>query len=287
VKKQYIATRMKQQLTLVFIICSALIQCGQPPEKPKSFYVAGHAYGSPYKTDTKYYSPLKLKIDSLQKDGEIMFGIYTGDVVKQGDSAHWKGFIKGIDAFKHPSYLARGNHDYQNKELLEKAFPNAYYSFNSENIQHIILDANPDSWCIKGQQLEFLKETLSSFKGKATFIYTHQILWLDMLTEFELVPNSYYGKADTLNFKSDLWPLLKNHKKPIFLIAGDAGAHSGATALHYFKEDNVRLITSGMGAGDRDNIILVSNSVSCLKLEAHYLNSAKTELLEELKFDNS
>ncbi|MCA1760120.1 MAG: T9SS type A sorting domain-containing protein, partial [Bacteroidales bacterium] len=140
-------------------------------------------------------------------------------------------------------------------------YGDTYYSFSFQNDLFIVLDPNIDGWNISGEQMDFLKLSLndSSEHVDNIFVFFHQLLWWknsSIYTSYR--PNSFEGKADTINFWSEVEPLLSNLSNEVFMFAGDVGAGSWAADFMHDKYGNISLIASGMGEGEGDNFVVTN-----------------------------
>lgn len=221
-----------------------------------SFFIAGHAYGSPYTKELGVYPKFKSRFNELKN---LQFGVFTGDVVKHCKAENWDAFFSDISFLKYPIHLAPGNHDSYQREVYDSYWEHRYHSFNYGNDLHIILDGN-DGWNIKGKQLKFLESSLDGLTEiNNIFIYVHQVIWLDTeAVPKKVIPNSPQGRDSILNFRTDVLPLLERVKKPIYLFAGDVGAGEWASNFTYFTHKNIHLISSGMGDSERDHYLKTS-----------------------------
>lgn len=227
-----------------------------------SFFVAGHVYGRSGIKPAGIYPPFKEKFEYIRNRTEIEFGILTGDIVPPNpDSADWDKVDKDIAELGLPVNFTVGNHDMENRKLFEERYGNTYYSFTRENDLFIVLDPNIDGWNISGKQLEFLKKIVSQ-KEKTVdniFVFFHQLLWWKKNSIYsDYRPNSFAGKADSINFWTEVEPLFRKSSKPVYFFAGDLGAGSWSADFMYDNYNNIRLIGSGMGEGVGDNFVIVN-----------------------------
>lgn len=226
-----------------------------------SFFVAGHTYGQPG-IKNGLHPPFKEKFEYIRNRPEIKFGVFTGDIVAANPTADdWDKVDADIKNLGLPVYFAVGNHDMEDRELFENRYGDTYYSFNNQNDLFIVLDPNIDGWNITGEQMEFLKRTLDENRENTNniFVFFHQLLWWknnSIYTSYR--PNSFEGKADTINFWSEVEPLFSNLSNEVFMFAGDVGAGSWAADFIYDKYGNISLIASGMGEGEGDNFVVAN-----------------------------
>ena len=117
-----------------------------------------------------------------------------------------------------PVYFAPGNHDMGNRALFIKRYGPTYYSFTFKNDVFIVLDPNIDHWNISGKQLAFLDSTLSLINDSINhiFVFFHQLLWWDSDNLFKNIRfNSKSGRKDSINFWTEIVPMLKKNTKLI------------------------------------------------------------------------
>jgi hypothetical protein len=226
-----------------------------------SFFVAGHTYGQPG-IKNGLHPPFKEKFEYLRSRSEIKFGVFTGDIVASNPTASdWDKVDADVESLGVPVYFAVGNHDMEDRELFESRYGQTYYAFTFENDLFIVLDPNLDGWNITGEQLEFLKNALNgnTTVNNNVFVFFHQLLWWknnSLYTNYR--PNSFEGKADSVNFWTEIEPLLAALPNEVFMFAGDVGAGSWAADFMYDKYDNISFIASGMGEGTGDNFIVTN-----------------------------
>jgi hypothetical protein len=149
----------------------------------------------------------------------------------------------------------------ENRPLFEERYGITYYSFIYNQDLFIILDPNIDGWNISGPQLEFLKTTLNSNYSDVDniFVMFHQLLWWENNNIYSgFWPNSFSGRADTINFWSTVEPLFAQLPNKIVMCAGDVGAVSWSTDFMYDKFANISFVATGMGQSDGDNFVVIS-----------------------------
>jgi hypothetical protein len=225
-----------------------------------SFFVAGHVYSNPSGTEPGIYSLFKDKFNYIKSDSTIKFGIFTGDIVKDGSREEWDEVDKDIAGLVIPVYFTLGNHDNKNRELFIERYGKTYFDFTYKNDLFIILDPNIDGWNISGAQLNFLKQVLSDISPdiKNVFVFFHQLLWWSNDNRYGNVrPNSFEGRSDSINFWSTVEPLFTNLSCNVVMFAGDVGAAEWSADYMYDKYENITFIASGMGEGIGDNFIIV------------------------------
>jgi hypothetical protein len=193
----------------------------------------------------------------------MVMGILTGDIVQSSTAQNWDDVDTSLKRLDVPIYFALGNHDMQDRTLVENRYGVTYSSFMREKDLFIILDPNLANWNIEGDQLDFLKKTLDESGSDANniFVFFHQLIWLNYKHPLgNNPPNSVEGKADVLNFWTELEPCFKALDKPVFFFAGDVGALSYSPTLMYYKEGDLTYISSGMGVSGKGNFVVVEVS---------------------------
>ena len=238
----------------------------EPEVLQYSFFVAGHTYGKPGVNNVGFHPPFEAKFDLIQQEEKMRFGVFTGDLVVNASSEDWEEVEASFAKFDFPSYIAIGNHDYSANgdrekgiQLFKERFGESYFSFEQDGDLMIVLDPNIDEWNISGAQLDFLKAQLQKIEStdKNIFVFFHQLLWWSPDNIYKNVKlNSVQGRADKINFWSEVYPLFMNLKNDVFMFAGDVGANPTGDEFFYHESDNVRFIASGMGGGQRDNFII-------------------------------
>lgn len=233
-----------------------------------SFFVAGHVYG---KMDGKTYNGIykSFKNNNKLKNCAFMpFGFLLGDTVKKASNYEFntlKNDIKFIGN-KTDIYIAPGNHDIgigkdsQRRDIYVKHFGKTFKYIKYKKDLFILLDSGLDDWNISGKQLQMLKNLNSdNNKYNNVFVFSHHIIWFDSNNKklSGLIPNSLHGKAEKLNFWNEVFPIIKNIGKNVFVFAGDVGASNKSSAFFYDNIFGVDFFATGMGGGKRDNFLLL------------------------------
>ena len=240
-----------------FTINSALAQ-----NNPYSFFVAGHVYGKPGVNNTGVHPPFKQKFSYIQSRPEIILGVFTGDIVFPNPVAQdWDEIDADIDTLGLPVYFAVGNHDMENRPLYESRYGDTYYSFLLEGDLFIVLDPNIDEWNISGDQLTFFDTTLTNHADQVDniFVFFHQLLWWESDNIYAgYNPNSFAGRADSINFWSEIEPLAHQLSNNVVFITGDIGSAPWSSDFMYDNYDNITFIASGMGDVNGENFVVVN-----------------------------
>lgn len=225
-----------------------------------SFFIAGHTYGKPNVNNVGLHPPFKNKFGFINNQEKIELGVFTGDIVIYGNDQEWDEVDKDVALLSPDIYFAAGNHDVTNRELFELRYGETYKSFIQNDDLFIILDPNIDNWNISGNQLQFLKNTLQNNASNVNNIYVffHQLLWWTPDNIYKnFTPNSFQGRAETINFWTEVEPLFNELPNKTFMFAGDVGAINNGNDFMYHNYDNITLIASGMGTELRDNFIII------------------------------
>ena len=224
-----------------------------------SFFTAGHLYGKPGTDNDGLYPPFKLKLDLINSRKDIKFGVFLGDVIRRGKKEEWERVDKDIEKIIPEIYIAFGNHDYNSRKTSPERFLETYSSFEVNNDLHIILDPNLGKWNIKGDQLDFLRNTLRKKSSQVNniFVYFHHLLWWSADNKYSpFRPNSLARRAESINFWTEVVPLFTELENDVYLYAGDIGANVRSKNCFYDTFDNIHLIGTGVGNGKGDNFLI-------------------------------
>lgn len=232
-----------------------------------SFFVAGHVYGKPsylYKADESYggevHPPFREKFDFIRNYPGMQFGVLVGDIVKKATAENWDKVDSQLAVLDRPAFFAAGNHDLSDRGLFEARYGRTYFGFRHENDLFIILDPDPGNGNITSEQLDFLDSCLTGPDSIGhVFVFFHQVLWWNEENKYRYVePNSTDGRADTINFWTDVEPKFRALDRDVYLFCGDVGAHPTGESFMYDHYANIYLIATGMGGGKRDNFVIIS-----------------------------
>ncbi len=251
----------------IFILLIVLFYgCRKSKGTSYSFFVAGHIYGKPTDSSLHIHPPFKKQFSYIRSYPDMIFGIFTGDLVRHPTKASFDTLVAELTELGLPYHIAPGNHDMGDPELYKQYFSDhthhgrTYLSFVHQEDLFIILDGNLNRESITDDQLEFLRATLDNFSDECNniFVFVHQLIWWNKHNEFKnIVTNWPPVIPDTNNFSSVVAPMLVSTGKPVYLFAGDLGANHIATPYMYYKKGNMHYIGSGMGEGKEDNFIIV------------------------------
>ena len=229
------------------------------------FFVAGHVYGAPAEADSNIgvHPPFKRKLPLIKEDDTITFGFFTGDIVFDAlKEDEWEEVDQDISYLEKTVYFAPGNHDVgssKKRSIFTKRYGATYQSFVHKNDLFIILDPNMDKWNISGEQLDWLKEVLSTKKNNVdnVFVFFHQLLWWEKDNIYSKVRlNSSSGRGEKVNFFPEVNSLFEEMENRVYMFAGDIGMYDQGYMYH--KPSNVSFIASGMGGRKEDNFLIVN-----------------------------
>ena len=250
-------------LPLIVLCLFAATSCDDDETKEESnyaFFIAGHTYGSPGANNEGVHPPFKENFDLIRDDNLVEFGFFTGDMVFIPTAEDWDEIDADVESLGMPVYFAAGNHDVTDRELYESRYGMTYYSFKENNDLFIVLDPNLDNWNISGDQLDFLIQTLEDNQDDTNnvFVFFHQLLWWESDNIYQNITlNSIQGRADEINFWTEIEPLFRAMPNEVYMFAGDVGANPTGDEFMYHNYNNITLVASGMGGGQRDNIIFI------------------------------
>lgn len=235
--------------------------CNYSQDTLYSFFSAGHIYGSPGNPSNGIYDKFTDLYSYLKSKDSLKFGVLTGDIVKNPSDEAWDYVDEDILELGLPVFYAVGNHDMRDRELFEQRYGETYQYFVFNNDLFIILDPNIENWNISQSQLDMINTALDNHQQSVDniFVFFHQILWIEKGNIYSSVkPNSYEGKADTINFWSDVEPLFYKLPNDVVMYSGDLGGGSWASNFMFDQYENITLIASGMGNNIDDNFVITN-----------------------------
>lgn len=253
--------KMKKKEILILLFLFSVLGPLFSQEEAYSFFIAGHVYGTPGVNNVGFHPPFKAKFDYIKSRSEIKFGVLLGDIVIWPSVVNWDEVDAEIDTLGLPVYFAPGNHDMGDREMFESRYGDPYFSFIFNNDLFIILDPNIDHWNISGDQLLFVQNTLIENAANVSniFVMSHQLIWwADDNIYSGITLNSTDGRADEINFWTDVEPLFNELSNNVYFCAGDVGAAGYASSFMYDNYDNISLIATGMGKNTDDNFIVIN-----------------------------
>mgnify|MGYP001797720583 CR=1 FL=1 len=227
--------------------------------EPYSFFVAGHTYGVKEKPIPGLHMPFVADFETLNNYPDLHFGVLTGDIVYYSRDTSWSNVDRQLQKLNVPVYFTTGNHDEGHKQVYQERYGITYYSFEQGTDLCIVLNPGLGGWNIWNEQMNFLKAQMEKVPHyKHVFLFFHHLVWWDDDNEYSNYrPNSLDGRAPTVNFLSEVLPMLQACGRPVYCFAGDVGAAGHPTVFFADKRDNVYLIASGMGNQRKDNYLIV------------------------------
>lgn len=284
---------MYKTVSYVFILILFSCSTAQTEITPLdySFFVAGHVYGYPGEPQDNIgvHPPFKENLGLIKNDTSIAFGVFTGDIVYNGAlEKEWDELDVDITTMDKPVYFAPGNHDIANSKkraVFERRYGPSYRSFMHNKDLFIILDPNLNKWNISGDQLTWLQNEIQ-IKAKTSrniFVFFHQLLWWSKENQYKgYAPNSPSGRAEEINFFTEVYPLFEALENEVVMFAGDTGVYE--QGFMYFKTQNITLIASGMGGREQDNFVITRiNKDGSLHFHLISLNGETTDALGKLE----
>ena len=256
-----------------FWICSGIIvilsySCRDHQPKPKgpdplySFFIAGHTYGHIDSNNVGLHPPFEAKYPLINQDPFLEMGFLTGDIVRLPSEKDWEEVDSSVARIEMPVHFVAGNHDMKDRPLYESRYGDSYYYFKQHQDLFIVLDANVEEWRIDAQQLDSLRSVLDREADSAEniFVFFHQLLWWTPDNLFQnLNVNNIITRPDSVNFWEEVEPIFRDLSNPVFMFAGDLGAHHGLgwDAYMYYTYANITFVASGMGNYKTDNFVIV------------------------------
>lgn len=276
-------------IVCIGVLCTLLLSCKHVEETyseisdPYSFFVAGHTYA--WRGLNKGFVD---KFGYIQDRPEIQFGIFTGDMVASNPTAsNWDLVDRDVKNLGLTAFFSAGNHDIENRTLFEERYGDTYYSFFFEHDLFIVLDPNIDHWNISDEQLEFLVGVLKEYaiKSRHIFVFFHQLIWWEPDTKYaQVIPNSMAGRAESINFWTEVEPLFHDLSNKVYMFAGDVGAGEWSSDFMFDQYDNITLIASGMGEGVGDNFLIINvDSRENVGFDLICLNNQVSDCLREIE----
>jgi 3',5'-cyclic AMP phosphodiesterase CpdA len=223
-----------------------------------SFVVAGHAYGAHDGTNVGLYPRF---LEALGRQKRFDFVVLTGDVVRDPTEESYAAVLGELEAFGQPFYLVRGNHDQgpPADAVFQERHGGTHYSWSHGPHLFVVLDTRIRKYTVTPEQLTFLEDALGAQSYRNAFVFLHELLWLN--------PGRYPGilanpgdnpRSFQTNFWTEVFPVLQRHPDmAVYVIAGDVGGNRWAVPAFYDRVGHVRLVASGMGEVEDENLLRV------------------------------
>ena len=240
----------------------------QTNEQKVDFTVVGHGYGYRGRMSKDLYKPLDA---TFRKIGIGDLVLFLGDNVEENKKEYYEELfndLNDIKSIKGKYYLSPGNHDIASKSARERFldvnnYDDTDYFFDKNGVRFISIDYgayDKNTGSLKNigghnvmpevsrGRLKRLKKYLSPKnldKIYAVVIFTHTYVW----------DKSIKIHKHT-KFMENIFPLLSNAKKPVYVFAGNTCSVKDSSI------DNVRFLTTGLCPSAKttknDNILKVS-----------------------------
>ncbi len=222
-----------------------------------SFFTAGHTYGTPGNAQYGLYPPFMDKLPMINGYENLELGCLTGDVVVHPTPEYWDAAQSDMEAFDMPLFIAAGNHDIGPE--FEARFGDYFFAFGHQGDLFITLVPSLGNWSITGDQKDFLVSTLDSLASASNhvFVFLHELIWWSPDSIFQNVVLNYipYYPGST-NFWTEIEPLFRALPNQVVFYAGDLGCCTHVSPFMYHHYENITLVASGMGGGEKDNFII-------------------------------
>jgi len=259
------------------------------------FLVAGHIYGSHNEDASRPAATLLQNLTAIQQM-DLNLIVLLGDSVNDSTPEDYQGleekFLNQLDV---PVFNAIGNHDIRDngRSSYEERYGPTYYEFRYGPVKMIVLDTELENCSIVEEQRNMLETALHEASQDSNiaqiFVFMHKVIFIEQFPELlesenpQVKPNN--GSITCQKNYSSL--LEKNflpaaRVKPVYLIAGDAGAYDGNFSPFYEKHPDAPLYTIATGIGDtpQDSVILVSIDRSDTRFEVMSLTGKTFNPLE-------
>lgn len=237
-----------------------------PPETfDYRFSVVGHIV-APFDPSYPFIKSFPPMLPAINRDSEAL--ILLGDVKLSYLTANWDVFDSEIrDRISIPLFLATGNHDLDIMQDFESSiqwykerYGPTYFDKKIKRTQLIILSTEYDRGDFKGDQLDFLVQSLQQALNDETvdhvMLFMHRVAWFfghprykHVIPLANLTTMRYPNDVDrqvrmVRSFWTDVFPLLRKiaEKKAVYLFAGDVGKN---VPIIYDEMDNVHLVATG------------------------------------------
>ena len=215
-----------------------------------SFFVVGHAYGSPDGDNIGLSPNLINYLDKINLERK-KFLILTGDFSRKNDIDDLTATKNQIEKYFNQYYVIPGNHEAMFNNNYYEVFPTDFFKFQLSDSLLIGGNFNNSDWLPSIYQQNQINKAISESASKTVILFSHQLFWLNLFSE-EVAPNS-----DALLNKLDDKPLdwLQTDDKKLIIISGDHGAWGDE--LFCRSKDSVTFIANGLGNTSSDTILEV------------------------------
>lgn len=276
---------MRIILALFVLTACSTIPKNEKIEKKegKKIIIAGHAYGIPnQKPEGTFFKPLENYLDA--NISEYTYGVLTGDVVISPDSMNWAKVANKLKNYNKKFFWAAGNHDLGPGLFCHQAFEN-FWEVQIEDSSLIgSFSTIHEKWTLSENQVNLLDSAYDNNRNQLNkvFIFVHNVMWFDS-TLIDAHPNSFAQYPGNHGFWENLAPKFISWNIPVYIIAGDVGAVWDRPACSYYQYKNLNLITSGMGASPKSNILEINLNGGIDDMYFIFLNSGEEKSVKSFK----
>jgi len=258
---------MKSNLTLFFILGALLFSNWYCQKVPNVDKVATYLHLSHTRTEADdTIDSLLLEIDYNKFEMLWLGGDLTYYTSRKEKTLKYVDTI--FDVKNAGTLWALGNHDYENRQLVEKyTHRPPYYSCHRNGITFLVLDTQDSLSHIVGAQEKLFKTVTDTIEASSHLVILHhKLIWLygnpNLVSQIPTVSNAGLGDCfvclNPNNFYTDLYPeLIKVKRKGIevLCIGGDIGTK--IKNFEYKTSEGIHFLASGIESGESGNKALI------------------------------
>ena len=235
---------------------------GTADPRAERMVVAGHGYGSHGGDNEGLYPPLLAALGELAATSQVV-GL-TGDISRSGSLDSFTRIDNELSGW--PTVLAApGNHDVgspESRAAFESVFGQPFGSRVLGDSLVLWIDTDVDDWRISGEQLQWMRQALSSNDAKAAssvVVLTHHLIW-SRGDRSDFPVNGGPRDRSAARDPDQLQQLLEPLGKPVLVISGDVGAFPEQVSIACDIRGPVSYVASGVGGGLQDTVLVVALS---------------------------
>ena len=235
-------------------------------ESDKILFI-GHGYGSPSDLD-QTIDPKLIKFLNSFRHEDYRYIVWGGDFLYECDDLiEISNFFKLIPKnVINKSLFIYGNHEFRCYDS-----PNLDFIKRDENR---IINIGEFDIILANTNLNINSNKIfNSIESKnKKIVFSHQVMFSKSNWLFRANSRENYGVANNFFDK------IKNHNSQLNIICGDVGAFRGVPYLTYFKENEMNLVTSGIGISENDFLLSINipkkKNISFEKIDLNTFNYA-------------
>ena len=270
-------------LRLSFLLLSVLaLACTEPPAPPTYRYVhLAHT-----RTDDNPYLDSLVEATDWTVFDQLWLG---GDLIP--NTTRRPEYLVRIDSFlplsRPTTHLAVGNHDAENRELLSATTGRPSFYFEEvRDLGILVLDTEDSLSNMRGEQLDFVRRTLTGLPPLSHLIVLHhKLIWLDddgpLRDRVNDIANGGYGDCwsclNPNNFYRDVYPLLvevEQRGTEVLCLGGDVGFK--VRTFHHRTDEGIDFLASGLDFRAADKpVILFEHRPAAGELEWSFVQIAQ------------